>query len=80
MANNLGLDAFPDFVGHFGAPWRPFWIFEVLIEGMIESKNLFGKSWLEGPITWDLTHFRIPSPTLDKAGGEVLQAVQRCRR
>ena len=33
-----------DPVGHFEAPWWPFWIFEVLIEGMIESKNLFSKS------------------------------------
>ena len=33
---NLGVDPFPDPVGHFGAPWRPFWIFEVLIEGMVE--------------------------------------------
>ena len=24
MANNLGLDPFPDPVGHFGAPWWPF--------------------------------------------------------
>ena len=29
MANNLGLDPFPDPVGHFGAPWRPFWILQV---------------------------------------------------
>ena len=41
---NLGVDPFPDPVGHFGAPWRPFWIFEVLIEGMIKSKNLFRES------------------------------------
>ena len=41
---DLGVDPFPDPVGHFGAPWRPFWIFEVLIEGMIESKNLFCES------------------------------------
>ena len=31
MANNLGLDPFPDPVGHFGAPWRPFWISRPLI-------------------------------------------------
>ena len=24
MANNLRLDPFPDPVGHFGAPWRPY--------------------------------------------------------
>ena len=41
---NRGLDPFPDPVGHFGAPWPPFWILEVLIEGMMESKNLFSKS------------------------------------
>ena len=29
MANNLGLDFFPDRVGHFWAPWRPFWILQV---------------------------------------------------
>ena len=33
---NLGVDPFPDPVSHFGAPWQPFWIFEVLIEGMDE--------------------------------------------
>ena len=41
---NLGVDPYPVPVGHFGAPWRPFWIFEVLIEGMIESKKLFSES------------------------------------
>ena len=40
---NPGVDPFPDPVGHFGAPWWPFWIFEVVIEGMIKSKNLFSK-------------------------------------
>ena len=25
---NLGLDPFPDPVGHFGAPWRQFWILQ----------------------------------------------------
>ena len=44
MAKNLGFDPFPDPVGHFEAPWWPFWIFEVLIEGMVESKNLFNES------------------------------------
>ena len=45
---NLGVDHFPDNAGHFGAP---FLVFEVLIEEMIESKNLFSESWSEGPIT-----------------------------
>ena len=35
---NLRVDPFPDPIGHFGAP--AIWIFEVLIEGMIESKKL----------------------------------------
>ena len=30
MANNLGLDLFPDPVGHFGAPLQPFWILQVV--------------------------------------------------
>ena len=30
MANNLGLDPFPDPVGHFGGPWRPFWILQAV--------------------------------------------------
>ena len=34
---------FPDAIGYFGAPWQPFWIFEVLIEGMIESKTYLAK-------------------------------------
>ena len=29
--------------------WCLFWIFEVLIERVVESKNLLSKSWLEGP-------------------------------
>ena len=35
--------AFPDPVGHFRGPWRPFWIFEALLEGMIKSKILFNE-------------------------------------
>ena len=31
MANNLGLDPFPDPVGHFGATWRPFCISRPMI-------------------------------------------------
>ena len=27
---NLGVDTFPDPVGHFGAPWRPFWILQAV--------------------------------------------------
>ena len=33
-AKSLGVHPFTD----FGVPWRPFWIFDVL---MIKSKNLF---------------------------------------
>ena len=37
-AQNLGVHHIPDPAGHFVAHLRQFWIFEVLIEGMIESK------------------------------------------
>ena len=35
---NLGIDTFPHPVCHFGAPWQPFWIFEVLAEGSAVSE------------------------------------------
>ena len=47
--NDIELDPFPDPVSHFGAPWRPFWIFQFLIEGVLGSKNLFSKSCLKWP-------------------------------
>ena len=40
---NIGVEHFPDPVCHFEVPLWPFWIFEVLIEGMIESKTYFAK-------------------------------------
>ena len=30
MPINLGVDTFPDPVGHFGAHWQPFWILQVV--------------------------------------------------
>ena len=42
--NNLGLDPFPDPVGHFGAPWRPFCISRPLIGRVLGSKTLFSES------------------------------------
>ena len=33
MPEILWIDPFPDPICHFQAPWQPFWIFEVLIEG-----------------------------------------------
>ena len=51
LGHPVGVDPFPDPVSHFAAPWRPFSIFEVLIEGMIESKNFFSESWPKGQIT-----------------------------
>merc|ERR1711954_400716 len=30
---NLGVDTFPDPLRHFGAPWRPFWILQVVRRG-----------------------------------------------
>ena len=62
------------------APSGHFRFFEDLIEGMIESKNLFSKSCLGGPITKGFTYFQTLSAILDSAGGEVLQAVRCCRR
>ena len=47
---------------------------------VIKSKNLFSKSCSGGPNNVDLTYYQILSAILDKAGGYVLQAVQRCRR
>ena len=44
MPNNLGLDPFPDPVGHFGAPWRPFCISRPLIGRVLGSKTLFSES------------------------------------
>ena len=28
----------------FWGPWQPFWIFEAIIEGMVETKNLLSES------------------------------------
>ena len=58
VPKNLDVHTFPDPIGHFWAPWRPFWIFEVLVEGIIESKNLFSKSWYEGLLPQGLTYFQ----------------------
>ena len=30
VSKNLGVDTFPDPVSHFWAPWRPFWILQVV--------------------------------------------------
>ena len=43
------LDPFPDPVGHFVAPWRPFWILQVSYVSDRRSariKNLFSESCL----------------------------------
>ena len=31
VLRNLGFDPFPEPVGYFWAPWRPFWILQVVI-------------------------------------------------
>ena len=41
LPKNLRVRHFPDPVSHFWPPQRTFWIFEVLIEGIIKSKKLF---------------------------------------
>ena len=55
MANNPGLDPFPDPDGHFVAPLAAIFDFAggstFLIEGVLALKNLFSESWLERPIT-----------------------------
>ena len=57
--NNVGLDPFSDPVSHFRAPWQPFWIHQTiwittfLIEWLFVSKNLFRKSCLEHPKTYN---------------------------
>ena len=73
---NLGVDTFPDPVVHFGAPWWPFWIFEVPIEEIIKKnfrRNL------------RLASFQTPSAILGPlvailnfAGGAALQVVREC--
>ena len=63
---DLGVDPSQDAVCHFGAPWR---IFEVLIEGMVELRNLFSESWSEGQITQGLTSFQTPLAILDEEDG-----------
>ena len=37
LCQNLGVDHFLDNIGPFEAPWWPFWILEVLIEGVIKT-------------------------------------------
>ena len=61
-------------------PWPPFWIFEVLIEGMIESKNWFSQSWSEGLITSDPVRNFGLSGWWGVAGSSALQAVSECPR
>ena len=39
---NLSVHPFPDPVCHFWAPWWPFWMFEALKKGMIESRVVQG--------------------------------------
>ena len=72
---DLQVHHFLDPIGNFGGHWRPFWIFEVLIEGMIESKSYFAK-------VYSLRSDLFPDPVghFGLRGGEVLQSVQRCRR
>ena len=83
----LGVDLFPDPVGHFGAPWWPFLIFEVLIEGVLGSKTYLAKvdGSTQKPRGKHLSRPCHPilgplAAILDFAGGAVLQALRRCRR
>ena len=74
MANNLVLDPFPDPVGHFGAPWQPFWISRPLIGRNTRSariKKLILLKWLKmannlglDPFPDSVGHFGAPSQLL----------------
>ena len=74
---NLGVDHFPDPVGHFEAPWWPFWGSHRRNDWI---KKLILRKLSEGSNKLRLDLFRTPSAILDKAGGEVLKAVRHCRR
>ena len=37
-AQKLGVDPFPNPVGHFWTPWEPYLIYDVLTEEIIELK------------------------------------------
>ena len=85
MANNLGLDPFPDPVGHFGAPWRPLWIFRPLIARNKRSaliKKLILRKLFGMPINLGLGPF--PDPVGHVAAPWwpiwVLQSVRQCSR
>ena len=43
VPKNLGVHPLPDFAGHFGTLWWQFWIFEVVIEGVLGSKTYLEK-------------------------------------
>ena len=77
---------FPDTVGHFGAPWQPFWIFEGLhrrngrIKKLIYQKLVGGSNNLRFNLFLDnVGHFGL-SGRLGVAGGAALQAVSECPR
>ena len=70
MPKNLGVNTIPDPIGHFGAPWQLFWIFEVLIGGMIEPKNSFSNNLGVDIFPDPIGHF-------DEASGDPLQAVSK---
>ena len=70
-----GVDLFPDTVEHFRPPWGLFWIFLVLIEGIIESKILFRESLSN---TLGMDFFPDTATILNLAGVGEMQAVNKC--
>ena len=38
IPKNQGVDTFPDPVGHFGAPWRPFWMLQAVSKCPLRSQ------------------------------------------
>merc|ERR1719206_469724 len=77
--NNLGLDPFPDPVGHFWAPWRPFWISRPLIGQNTRSVQI--KKLIYQKLTGASNNLGL-DPFPDPVGhfGAHWQAVRRCRR
>ena len=69
---NLGVNPLTVPVSHFGAPCWPFWIFEVFIEGMKESKTYLAKV-----VPVPVSHFGL-SMRWGVAGCAALQSVTEC--
>ena len=92
VPKTLGVNPFPDTVSHFGAPYWPLWIFEVLIGGIIcfpwndaLIKKAIWQKLMGAPKNLRVmaifgppgSHFRL-SIQWSISGGAALQAVSEC--